>query len=51
MYLRFPARVGTRKQKENRKEKKMWRKIHVKGNIGKLSLKFRDRDKSSGTKF
>lgn len=29
----------------------MWRKIHVKGNIGKLSPKFRDRDKSSGTKF
>ena len=48
VYLRFPARVGTRKQKENRegKKKKTWKKNHGKGNIGKLSLKFRDRDKS-----
>ena len=47
VYLRFPARVGTRKQKENREgKKKTWKKIHAKGNIGKLSLKFRDRDKS-----
>lgn len=52
VYLRFSARLGTRKQKENRKgKKKMWRKIHDGENIGKLSLKFRDRNKSSRTKF
>lgn len=39
------------KRKIGREKKKMWRKIHDGENIGKLSLKFRDRNKSSRTKF